>query len=123
MPSFSTVYTPPGAYVKFLRENLSPNLIAGYRVPVFIGTGITEKTAQTKLVRGSGTKDTIPVAGVTSISSISNTGLGVDYTSDVDYVLGTGLDANKVVWTTPGTVVSGTFTVNDLNFATLSNDM
>lgn len=123
MPTFTTRYAPPGAYVKFLRENLSPNLIAGYRVPVFIGTGITSKTVQTRITRGATDKDNIPVPAVIEILRVGNTDASEDYREGVDYQLGAGPDANRIIWTTPGTVVSGIFTINDLDFGNLSTSM
>jgi len=123
MPTFTTRYAPPGAYVKFLRENLSPNLIAGYRVPVFIGTGITSKTVQTRITRGATDKDNIPVPAVIEILRVGNTDAFEDYREGVDYQLGAGPDANRIIWTTPGTVVSGIFTINDLDFGNLSTSM
>lgn len=119
MPSFSVKYVAPGAYVKFLRENLSPNLTAGYRVPVYIGSGVTNKTSKITLTRGSGTQDALPVPAVQSIVQIGNSDFTTDYKLGVDY----SLSSNNVVWETPGTVVAGSFNVNDLEFGSLSTGL
>lgn len=88
-----------------------------------MGTGITNKQTQTKITRGSTANDVIPVIGVTSITKIGTNGFTEDYVQGVDYILGTGGNANKVVWTTPGTITTGSFQVNNLDFSTLSDAM
>lgn len=121
MPSFSVRYAPPGAYVKFLRENLSPDLTADYRIPVIIGAGEASKLAKKTLVRGGTTKDSISVTDVTAIVKIGNTENKADYVGGgVDYALGTGADAGKVIWTTPGQSTAGSYVVNNLENGTLS---
>lgn len=120
MPTFTTQYAPPAAYVKFLRENLSPDLTSDYRIPVIIGTGITYKTTSKSLIHAA-TKDAIGIDSVTSIVKIGNSENRSDYILGVDYSLGTGADAGKIVWATAGTTVVGSFVVNNLENATLAS--
>lgn len=120
MPTFSTVYTAPGAYSKFLREGLSPDLGADYRIPAIIGAGKTLKTVKKSLVRGGTTKDSIGVVGVSSIVRVGDSDLKADYKLGVDYSLGSGADADKIIWATPGTTVAGGFVVNNLDFGSFA---
>lgn len=123
MPSFTTQYVPPGAYARFLNDNLNPDLSNDYRIPVLIGAAKTAKALTKSLTRGSTTKDAIGVTGVTSITSIGLSDITTDYVKNVDYSLGSGADADKIVWATPGTSVVGTFDVNDLDFGSLSSNI
>ena len=123
MPSFTTQYVPPGAYARFLNDNLNPDLSNDYRIPVLIGAAPTNKTLKATITRGATTKDAIGVADVSSIISIGATDTTVDYTLDVDYELGTGADADKIIWQTPGTTAASTYDVNDLDFGSLSSNM
>ena len=120
MPSFADKYVAPGAFTRFERDNLSPSVLTDYRIPVILGVGTTSKSTQKTLIRGSTTKDSIGVTDVTAITKVGASDITTDYTLGVDYSLGTGGDAGKIVWATPGTSVAGSFDVNDLDFGVFS---
>lgn len=118
MPSFTTKYLPPGAYVQFDRDGLTPNASAPIRIPVIIGTGSTDKTTKMSLIRSSSTdEDSIGLPDVSSVVRIGNTEFTTDYKATADYEVADGV----ITWIAPGTAVVGTVTVNNLEGGGLSN--
>lgn len=114
MPTFSQQYVPPGAYVKFNKDLLSPSLSAFYRIPCLIGSGATTKNFTKSLVKTSGATESLGLTGVTLITRVGVTETSSEYVLGVDYTLSN----NNIVWGTAGQTAVGTREENNLDFGT-----
>lgn len=114
MPTFSQQYVPPGAYVKFTKEQLSPALSALFRIPCLIGTGKTTKNFTKSLVKTAELTEEIGLENVSSITRIGETEISSEYVRGVDF----SLVEDSIVWGVAGQTSDGVREENNLDFGT-----
>ena len=99
-PSFANSYIEPGVYVK-ISDVVVPSVPAGVMIPCIVGIGskiatITEKFTMQTLNEKRLLANTPVILIVSAYDYIKG------YVPTTDYTLGSGADANKIVWTPGG---------------------